>query len=174
MNDDAAGARPEGDAALVRRMAGGDRHALGALWDRHGATAFSLACSITASPSIAEAVVADAFAHAWRGAPTFDPQHMSVFAWLTSLVRSHALAAKPRDVEVPRVVTREALDGMQARAIELAFFGGMTKREIASALQLPEGAVASLLRGAVEALGRTSMPATGRDAASAAPLRTTP
>lgn len=183
MTHDAAGARPEGDDALVARMATGDQRALSTLWDRHGATAYALACTVTSVPSVAEGVVADSFAQLWREAPSFDPHRMSVFAWLTSIVRQRALAARARDIEVPRVLVHEGrgggesalstaltagtrtLDGLQARAVELAFFGGMSKRQIANELQLSERVVAQLLRGAVETLGG----ALGRD-----PVRATP
>ncbi len=183
MTHDAAGARPEGDDALVARMATGDQRALATLWDRHGATAYALACTVTAVPSVAEGVVADAFAQLWREAPSFDPHRMSAFVWLTSTVRQRALAARSRDAAVPRVLVHEGrggaesavsralavgsrtLDGLQARAVELAFFGGMSKRQIASELQLSEHVVAQLLRGAVETLGE----ALGRAPARAGP-----
>jgi len=183
MTHDAAGARPEGDDALVARMATGDQRALATLWDRHGATAYALACTVAAVPSVAEGVVADAFSQLWREAPSFDPHRMSVFAWLTSVVRQRALAARARDAAVPRVLVNEGrgrgespvsraltvgsrtLDGLQARAVELAFFGGMSKRQIASELQLSEHVVARLLRDAVETLGD----ALGREPARAGP-----
>lgn len=164
-------------------MATGDERALATLWDRHGATAYALACTVTAVPSVAEGVVADAFAQIWREAPSFDPHRMSVFAWLTSIVRQRALAARSRDASVPRVLMHEGgvagespaaralssgtrtLDGVQARAVELAFFGGMSKRQIAVELQLSEHVVAQLLRGAVQSLGD----ALGREPVRAAP-----
>ncbi|MEP7381864.1 MAG: sigma factor-like helix-turn-helix DNA-binding protein [Gemmatimonadota bacterium] len=179
MNLDAASAGLEGDDGLFARIAAGDQRALGVLCDRHGATSYALACAVTAVPSVAEAVVADSFAQLWREAPTFDPKRMSVFAWLMSIVRTRALAARPRDVAIPRVLSKEmradgrtdggavhsnallqavvTLDGPQALALELAFFRGMTKRQIASELQLTESMVAHLLRRAVETL-RASVP----------------
>jgi RNA polymerase sigma-70 factor (ECF subfamily) len=181
MDHEAASAGLEGDIQLVRRMAAGDPRALGALCDRYGATAYALACAVTSVPSVAETAVTDAFAQLWREAPTFDSQRMSVFAWLMSIVRSRALEARPRDVVIPRVLSAQrrdgdvadrvaatsgrsmtgatTLDGLPARAVELAYFGGMSKRQIASELQLTEGAVAQLLRCGAEAL-RASLPRT--------------
>ena len=190
MNHDSAGAGREGDTQLVRRMAAGDRRALGTLCDRHGPTAYALACAVTSVPSVAETVVADAFAHLWREASTFHTQHMSVFAWLMSIVRTHALAARPHDVALPRVLSEQRrsgdfadsgaaksnraikgatmLDGLQARAVELAYFGGLSRGQIASELQLTEGTVAQLLRLGVEAV-RASAQGSGIGQASTSP-----
>lgn len=174
MTLDAAGAGLNGDLQLVRRVAAGDPRALGDLCDRHGATAYALACAMTAVSSVAEVVVADAFAQLWREASTFDSQRMSVFAWLMSIVRTRALAARPDDMVMPRVLSDQPravdiadraaadsnaamqgakmLEGLPARVVEMAYFGGMSKGQIATELQLTERAVARLLREGVEAL----------------------
>lgn len=159
MNHITAAHHIEADAALVSRLAAGDQRALGTLYDRHGAAAYALACAITARPTVAESVIADAFAQLWREASTFDPHRMSLLAWLMSTVRSLALQARgasPASVELSGSLA--ALDPVQARAVELAYFGGRSRGEIARELQLTEGAVAQLLRSAIEALRRGLLP----------------
>jgi RNA polymerase sigma-70 factor (ECF subfamily) len=79
------------DRALVERMAAGDDRALGALYDRHGRTAYALALAIVREPADAEEVVVDVFGQAWRTAGAFDSARGSAVAWLTTIVRSRSL-----------------------------------------------------------------------------------
>jgi len=79
------------DAELLKRLALGEERALGDLFDRHSATAFSLARAIVRDAADAEEVVAEAFAQMWRTAASFDPSRGSVAAWVTTIVRTRAL-----------------------------------------------------------------------------------
>ena len=83
----AAGTDPD----LVDRIREGDDHALGELYDRHGAVMYSLARSIVSDPADAEEVVADAFLQIWRGAAQYDRDRASVGAFLAVVTRSRAL-----------------------------------------------------------------------------------
>ena len=76
---------------LVERMAAGDERSLGELYDRHGRTAYALACAIVGERADAEEVVADAFGQMWRKAGQFDPGRGSVAAWLATITRTRAL-----------------------------------------------------------------------------------
>jgi RNA polymerase sigma-70 factor (ECF subfamily) len=95
------------DHALVARFAVGDERALGELYDRHGAMAYSLALAIVRERADAEEVVADVFGQAWRSAAGYDPGRGSVAGWLATITRSRAL-----DLVRAR--------GRRARAIERA------------------------------------------------------
>jgi RNA polymerase sigma-70 factor (ECF subfamily) len=79
------------DAELLKRLALGEERALGDLYDRHSATAFSLARAIVRDVADAEEVVAETFAQMWRTAASFDPGRGSVAAWVTTIVRTRAL-----------------------------------------------------------------------------------
>lgn len=79
------------DGALVARIATGDERALGALYDRHGATLYGFALAIVREPADAEEVVADVFGQAWRGARDYDPSRGSAVAWLATITRTRAL-----------------------------------------------------------------------------------
>ena len=79
------------DAGLLKRLALGEDRALGELYDRHSATAYSLARAIVRDPADAEEVVAEAFAQMWRTAASFDAGRGSVAAWVTTIVRTRAL-----------------------------------------------------------------------------------
>lgn len=168
-------------------MAAGDERAIGPLYDRYGAIAFGLATAMTESPSAAEAVVADAFAKLWRGAQATAVDRVEVLTWLTSIVRSLALArygsgrrlsrapgpmpavwptlaASPGDrvgavamkdelsPTSPIAIALAALSDPQWRAVELAYFRGLSWREIAVELRLPESSVALHLRSALDTL----------------------
>jgi RNA polymerase sigma-70 factor, ECF subfamily len=151
-------------------MAAGEERALAALYDAYGDVAYGLAFAIAGNESLAEAVVADAFAEAWRSAATFDQSRTSVLAWLTSIVRRSALAVrKPGDR--PAVDTRyagrddaksgaalpvrEALRGLtasQRAVIELSYYRGLTVAQIAAQLGAPENGARELLRSAMRDL----------------------
>jgi len=79
------------DAAIVRRLAGGDRTALAELYDRHGDIVYSLACRILGSTSDAEDVVQDVFTQAWRQADRYDAGRASPAAWLLNMTRTRAI-----------------------------------------------------------------------------------
>lgn len=69
------------DEAMLARIAGGDRIALYGLLGRYGARVFSLAQRRLAAVELAEEVVVDVFAEAWRGAKAFRGR-CSVSTWL--------------------------------------------------------------------------------------------
>lgn len=79
------------DSDLLSRLALGDEAALAQLYDRHSATAYSLARAIVRDAADAEEVVAEAFAQMWRTAASFDSSRGSVLAWVTTIVRTRAL-----------------------------------------------------------------------------------
>jgi RNA polymerase sigma-70 factor (ECF subfamily) len=82
---------PDADAALVRRMAGGDESALGTLYDRWHAQVFSLALHLLGDQDEAEEVVEETFWQAWRQAGRFATERGAVGSWLTIIARTRAL-----------------------------------------------------------------------------------
>lgn len=79
------------DLEIVARLIAGDERALGALYDRYGGVAFSLACAIVHDTTDAEDVVADTFSQIWRTASSFDATRGSVVAWVSTIVRTRSL-----------------------------------------------------------------------------------
>ena len=114
------------DSTLVSRAAGGDERALGELYDRYGAMAYSLACAVVGEHADAEEVVAEAFAQVWRSAAGFDPARGSVAAWIATIARTRALdlvrsrKRRARVVEEAAVVSDEGESLVFAPAIESA------------------------------------------------------
>ncbi|HET7461320.1 MAG TPA: sigma-70 family RNA polymerase sigma factor [Longimicrobium sp.] len=82
---------PDADAALVRRMAGGDERALAALYDRWQGTVFALAVHVLGDADEAEEVVEETFWQAWRQSARYAGERGAVGSWLTIIARSRAL-----------------------------------------------------------------------------------
>jgi RNA polymerase sigma-70 factor (ECF subfamily) len=165
-----------GDDQLIAAVAQGDHPALLALYDRHGRVAYGLAYRILNDAGAAEEAVQDAFVRVWRRAASFDPARGVGRAWLLTIVHHCAIDLVRRRAGAPPVVAgldevaeRQAvpdawsdvagkleservrgavatLPGEQRRAIEMAYFDGLTHREIAERDGLPLGTVKGRLR----------------------------
>lgn len=169
------------DAEALRRVVAGHLPALGELYDRHAGLAYGLALRITGDASDAEEVVQDVFVHVWRQAGRYDTGRASVAGWVLMLTRSRAIdrlrsrQARPplnaRDLgwtpAVPinqerAVLTSEwltrvnqelsALPDPQRQAIELAYYEGLTHREMAERLNEPLGTIKTRVRTALQRL----------------------
>ncbi|MFZ9682586.1 MAG: sigma-70 family RNA polymerase sigma factor [Cephaloticoccus sp.] len=84
----AAGAE---DAALLHRMATGDREAFGALYDRFSRPLFSTALQILRDSAEAEDVIQDVFLTLWEKSAEFSDRRGSAFAWAVTLTRNRAI-----------------------------------------------------------------------------------
>lgn len=164
------------DADLISRSAAGDESAFAELYDRYATRVMGLAVKIVRDRAQAEEVAQEAFVEAWRTAARFDPARGDVASWLLTIshrrsvdrVRSeqasrnreeHDGASNPGtppdpvteqvELELDQERVRAALDhltDLQREAIELAYYGGRTYREVAEMLDTPLGTVKSRLR----------------------------
>jgi RNA polymerase sigma-70 factor, ECF subfamily len=173
------------DAALMRRIAGGDETALTAAYDRYARLVYSVALRVLGNVQLAEEVSQDIFYQLWRTAPAFNPSRGSLSGWLLVCARNRAISrlrgrgAEPavelreqtavRTVnleddlaqaqQISRVRTAlEKLQPAQRQALELAYFEGLTHTEIARRTGEPLGTVKTRLRAAVEFLKRALNP----------------
>jgi len=156
--------------ALLRRLAAGDHAALGEFYDLYAGLANGLALRILRDTSEAEDVVQEVFVQVWRQAARFDPNRGSPEAWLCTMARSRALDrlrrrtsrreepgdASPPSTEAPKteeaLAVRKALEGLsgdQRRALELAYYEGLTQSEIAARLGEPLGTIKTRIRTAM-------------------------
>ena len=176
-----ARARSVSDEALVRRVAARDPQALRGVYDRCAGIALAVALRILRSRSEAEDVVQDAFVEIWKRAGSFDARRGSLNAWVVAIVRSRALdrvrargsaeravQSMQREDEVPvplpiesaeqrqdreRILAALAtLPEEQRRVLELAYFEGLTQKEIAEHTGDPLGTVKTRVRLALEKL----------------------
>jgi len=163
---------------LLRRLVAGDHLALGEFYDRFAGLVNALALRIVRDGADAEDVVQEVFVQVWRQASRFDRSRGSVEAWLCTMARTRALdrlrrrtsrreepeEAAPASTEHPRteegLAVRKALEALssdQRRALELAYYEGLTQSEIAEKLGEPLGTVKTRIRTAMirlrEALG---------------------
>lgn len=167
----------------MSRIVDGDTEALGAVFDRHGGPAYSLARRILKRATDAEDVTQEVFVSIWRKAIRFDPERGSLRSWILTIVRNRAIDELRRNGSRPaldgddgavleeswggtsvhqQVVVLEtqeelqvALDELpreQHQVVDLAYFAGLTHRQIAARLGIPEGTVKGRMRLAFEKL----------------------
>jgi len=156
-------------AALIRRLTRGDHKALGEFYDLYSGLVNGLAIRILRDRAEAEDTVQEVFVQVWQQAARFDPSRGTPEAWLCTMARtraldrlrkrssrreepeqSHAGSAAPRTEEA--IAVRKALDGLpsdQRKALELAYYEGLTQSEIAERLREPLGTVKTRIRTAM-------------------------
>lgn len=167
------------DATLVERLPrddGGDE--LRELYRRYSGELFGFACNALGDRDLAEEVVQDVFARAWRHAGDYDPRRASVRTWLYSIARNRVVDARRRaavrpgvaggvepesPAELDRTLEQAVLRWQVAAAlarlspehrevIRLAHYGGLTLREIAAREGIPLGTVKSRTSYALRSL----------------------
>jgi RNA polymerase sigma-70 factor (ECF subfamily) len=163
------------DAALVVAIARWDQRGLAEAYRRHGGAVLALARRVLADEALAEDVTQEVFLQLWYRPERFDPDRGSLRSFLLSqthgksvdVVRSEtsrrqreereARLRSPEPTDIDREVwditvadrIRDAVRDLreeERRAIELAYFGGRTYREVAQALGEPEGTVKTRIR----------------------------
>jgi len=173
--------RDAGDAALVVAIGRWREDALAEVYRRHGGAVYSLARRVLGDDSGAEEVVQEVFLRLWNHPDRFDADRGSLRAFLLSNAHGRAVDQLRADTSRRRREEREArqtataeydiehevwdmtlaeqvkaalgdLPDDEKRAIELAYFGGHTYREVATLLAQPEGTVKSRIRNGLRRL----------------------
>jgi RNA polymerase sigma-70 factor (ECF subfamily) len=163
------------DAALVVAIGRWRQDALAEAYRRHAGSVFGLARRVVNDPALAEEVVQEVFLRLWNDPERFDPERGSLRSFLLAQTHGRSVDLLRSDTSRRRREEREArqtaesgydvehevwdlavadhvkealatLSGDERRAIELAYFGGHTYREVASLLGAPEGTVKSRIR----------------------------
>jgi RNA polymerase sigma-70 factor (ECF subfamily) len=161
---------------ILSRIARQEPAALAALYDRTASLVHGLALRILGDHGAAEDVTLEVYLQIWRQAGSYDRGRGSPLAWLLTVARTRAIdrlrsdratrrgeplrvaralpapAPGPEDEAVRRErrgFVHQALLRLapaQRRALELAYFGGLSQTEIAAQLGEPLGTVKTRIR----------------------------
>lgn len=157
--------------------------ALAQLYDRYGRLVYSVALRIVGDPGAAEEVTQDVFLRCWNNSARYQPTHGSFLTWLLAIAHHRAIdelrsrRGKAWRSELPvddmpwlaagdpalddallRDEVRRSLGGLpdaQRQAIELIYWGGLSRREAAEKLGVPLGTLHTRLRLGMDKLRDT-------------------
>lgn len=166
---------------LIVEISGGDERSLEKLYERTSSLVFGLLLRILSDRQEAEEVLGDVYLQVWEKSRTYQPSLSKPATWILMIARSRAIdkirsGAKRKEVSselhenIPspgnnpeknsifgekRVLIRNALSELnenQKKAIELAYFFGMSQSEIAEEMGKPLGTVKSWIRYGMKTL----------------------
>jgi len=167
---------------LAARLAAGDDHALAEVFDALANSVYGSALRVLGDNSAAQDVVQDVFVELWRHPGRYDPAAGTLRTYLIVLARHRAVdlvrselrrvARQERSYRLTpaplmasagdEVLAAEtaglvrsavqSLPATQRQVVELAYFDGLTCREVAHAVGIPEGTAKSRLRLALAKL----------------------
>lgn len=168
--------------SLISACASTDAMAFERLYALTSSQLFGAALRILGDRQLAEDVTQDAYIQIWQNAPAFAERKGSAKAWMLSILRYRAIDQRRRmlrtelssdplderapdpkapDPEASAAMNEEAgalhacleeLSDDQARAIRMAYHGGLTQEEVSSAMTAPLGTVKSWIRRGLAAL----------------------
>ena len=168
--------------SLIERLSQGDQTAFAPLYDATRALVYGQALRMLRDPHAAEEVMSEVYMQVYQQAAHYSSDRGTPAAWLVMLTRSRAIdhlrctsiaqqrkahletRAFPSSLPDPetcsataelRQLVRLALAGLsqpQRQVIHLAYYTGLSHREVAAKLGQPLGTVKSRLRQGVMAL----------------------
>ncbi|GAB3125766.1 sigma-70 family RNA polymerase sigma factor [Streptomyces calidiresistens] len=163
-------------AELLGRVARGDREAFEGVYDLVAGPVLGLVRGVLRDPAQSEEVAQEVLVEVWRGAARYRPERGAAMAWVMTMAHRRAVdrvrsaqAAGDREhraalldhtpaydevtEEVEHRLEREqvrrclrGLTEVQRQSVTLAYYRGLTYREVAELLALPLGTVKTRLR----------------------------
>jgi RNA polymerase sigma-70 factor (ECF subfamily) len=163
------------DAALVVAIARWRQEALAEAYRRHAGAVLALAQRVLRDRSLAEEVVQEVFLKLWNQPERYDPERGTLRSFLLAQAHGRSVdalrsesARRSREEREARQTAEGGYDlehavvdltvaeqvraalstlhQVEREAIELAYFGGHTYRQVASILGQPEGTIKSRIR----------------------------
>jgi RNA polymerase sigma factor (sigma-70 family) len=173
-----------GEHLLHQRLLRGDVTALAEAYDQFAAIVFGVALRVTGDRQAAEDVTQETLLELWHRPQRFDPARGGLRPWLATIAHNrsvdwirHERAARGRDLRNDRLMSEPvpdisdnvqatmtaervqlALSGLpecERRAIRMAFFGGLSYRQVAENLDIPEGTIKSRIRSGLNHLSHS-------------------
>ena len=171
----------ENDVRMREALIAGSEDALTEVYDTHASLVYGLALQVTRDRGAAEDVTQDVFVELWQRPERFDPRRAPLRGWLCLIarrrgidwIRRHGAQERTRmaAATIPTMPTafedemlastafkqvRRAVAGLPVphrEAVFLAFYKGLTYREVAQALGIPEGTAKWRLSSALRRIG---------------------
>jgi RNA polymerase sigma-70 factor (ECF subfamily) len=169
---------PTADDAFLRSLVqSGDEQAMATLFDRYSRIVYSVALRVLNDPALAEDILQEVFMQIWRTPGSFTAVEGNLGGWLAVLSRNRSINALRRkhhtdpidaiafatptdlsnEAERNRLAERSRsllhqLPSEQRKALDMAFFDGLTHTEIAEITGDPVATVTSTLHSALLAL----------------------
>jgi RNA polymerase sigma factor (sigma-70 family) len=160
------------DRRLRDGLAAGRAEALAEAYECHAPAVYGLALRLSGDQGTAEDITQEVFVELWRRPDGYDPGRAPLRGWLCMIARRRAidwlrrrrvqhraipaLSVEPATVDLEDEVllkqVRSAVEDLaepHRQAILLAYYKGLTYREVAEALGIPEGTAKSRLRMAL-------------------------
>ncbi|MER6198305.1 ECF RNA polymerase sigma factor SigK [Streptomyces sp. NPDC001586] len=163
-------------AGVMERVAHGDKEAFSALYDALAPMVFGIVVRVVRDRAQSEEVAQEVMIDLWRQAARYRPESGSVSTWAATIAhrravdrvrsaqaaadREHAQAAREHrtafDEVAEQVETRleseqvrrclRGLTELQRQAVTLAYYGGLTYREVAQTLRTPLPTIKTRMR----------------------------
>jgi len=181
----------ENDVRIRDGLLAGWEPALSEVYDTYGPIVYGVALHVTRDRGAAEDIAQDVFVDLWRRPERFDPRRARLRGWLCMIARRRGIdwVRRRRTQENLRLTVdltptgfedevlastahkqvRKAITDLptpQRQAILLAYYQGLSYREVAKALNIPEGTAKSRLRSALHRIGAQLTAEGFEDAAS--------
>jgi RNA polymerase sigma factor (sigma-70 family) len=167
------------DERVRDALVAGSERALAEVYDTYAPLVYGVALHLTRDRGAAEDIAQDVFVDLWRHSARFDPERASLQGWLCMIARRRGIDwIRRRRTQQERILTamdsaskgfeddvlastahkqvRKAVADLpmpHRQAIFLAYYHGLTYREVAMALSIPEGTAKWRLRRALRRIG---------------------
>jgi len=173
------------DVSLLARIGAGNLDAFQSFYRRHAGRVLAYARQLGRGPELAEDIAQEVFVAVWNKAASFQPDRGDVSGWLYTMTRNKLIdhwrkagsGAELGGLDLQALAGGGGGDGVdlllavrqalaqvhpeQRRAIEMAYFGGLTYEETAERLELPVGTLKSRIRTGLKLMRTVLSPAEG-------------
>jgi RNA polymerase sigma-70 factor, ECF subfamily len=168
---------PSDEVEIMRRIIARDQTALSDLYDEFAKLVYGMAMRVLQNTNLAEEATQDAFMKVWQKAQDWNPERGKLVTWLLTIARYTAIDRLRKEqrqspwtsidledmlnligesdtdyiyeIDILKNLIRK-LPKEQIEAVELAYFKGMSHREVAEYLKQPLGTIKSRIRDGLQ------------------------